>query len=334
MTSHTLPPVLSTMSPALALSRVREWFLLEETERTLRLRTLEQCVLVRAHYDAALSRLRAGRLATEAVPAALLLRASLIHLLWAKQASHDPQVDDGALVRRDPTSSITDLPPDPEHQRVPSDADLVRASVSSSHPLYFDRLSPELAQRTRIALERAASCLRREVDPRSIANVRGTRCGRLAALALICLYAIYRVLTTALLPGNVARDKPVHLSSFVANSPDGHELVDGDTTGTYGVQTNTEESPHAIIDLLHTYKITKVRVYNRGDGWFDECLPLVVEVSVDGEHYSPIGRRETHFDQDPPWTIDARKQPARYVRLRVDRRGYLALTEVEVFAKN
>ena len=318
----------------MALGRVREWLFLEQTERTLRLRTFDQCVLVRAHYDAAMSRLRAGRNSPEAIPAALLLRASLMHLLWAKQASHDPQVNDGALVHEPPTTSLPNLAPDPEQPRVPSDAELVDAAIAASHPLYFDRLSPEIAQRTRIALERAAFCLCRDIDPRSIANVRGTRSGRLAAIALLCVYAIYRTLTTVLLPANVARDKPVHLSSFVANSPDGHELVDGDTTGTYGVQTNTEESPHAIIDLLHTYQITKVSVYNRGDGWFDECLPLVVEVSVDGEHYAAIGRRETHFDQDPPWTIDARKQPARYVRLRVDRRSYLALMEVEVFAKN
>ena len=256
-----------------------------------------------------------------------------MHFLWAKHASRDSQLDESALVRVDPTSAIPELPRDPLQAGARSDDELVRAAVSSSHPLYLDRLSPELAQRTRLALERAGLCLCREVDPRSVTNVRAARWGRVGAFALICLYAIGRVLATTLLPANVARDKPVHLSSVVANSPDGHELVDGDTTGTYGVQTNTEESPQAIIDLLHTHEISTVKVYNRGDGWFDDCLPLVVEFSVDGEKYSPIARREAHFDQDPPWTIDAREQPARYVRIRVDRRSYLALTEVEVFAK-
>jgi hypothetical protein len=117
------------------------------------------------------------------------------------------------------------------------------------------------------------------------------------------------------------------------NPPDGHELVDGETISSFGVHTNTEDSPRVTIDLQSIYRIFSIKVYNRGDGWFDDCLPLVVELSADGQNYFPVGRRDVHFDQSPPWVIDAQKHQARYVRLRVDRRSYLALSEVEVFGK-
>jgi hypothetical protein len=141
------------------------------------------------------------------------------------------------------------------------------------------------------------------------------------------------VLTGVLLPTNVALNKPVTPSSYKHNPPDGHELVDGNVVSSFGIHTNTEDSPHVTIDLLATYTITTVKVYNRGDGWFDDCLPLVVELSADGQNYFPIGRREVHFDQVPPWVVDAQNHRARYVRLRVDRKSYLALSEVEVFGK-
>jgi hypothetical protein len=76
-----------------------------------------------------------------------------------------------------------------------------------------------------------------------------------------------------------------------------------------------------------------VKVYNRIDGWFDDCLPLVVEFSIDGNTYKEIGRRTDHFGTNPPWVVDGRQQSARFVRLRVDRKSYLALSEVEIYGK-
>jgi hypothetical protein len=123
------------------------------------------------------------------------------------------------------------------------------------------------------------------------------------------------------------------VSSYRVNPPDGHELVDGDVGPSYGVHTNTEESPRVTIDLLRIYKITSILVHNRGDGWYDDCLPLIVELSADGTNYFPIGRRELHFEREPPWVIDGGNHRARYVRLRGARRSYIALSEVEVFGR-
>ena len=72
---------------------------------------------------------------------------------------------------------------------------------------------------------------------------------------------------------------------------------------------------------------------NRVDGWFDDCLPLVVELSRDGVKWEEIGQREDHFGTDPPWIVNAGGRMATQVRLRVARKSYLALSEVEVFGK-
>jgi hypothetical protein len=132
---------------------------------------------------------------------------------------------------------------------------------------------------------------------------------------------------------NIARGKPVYPSSLRVNPPDGHELVDGIVGTSYGVHTDTEESPTVVIDLQDVFKINKVNVHNRADGWFDDCLPLLVELSIDGRTYTELARRDEHFDADPPWVVDGHRQPARYVRLRVPRRSYIALSEVEVFGR-
>jgi hypothetical protein len=290
---------------------IREWFLLEQAASTIRGYTSVQHALVGAHVRAANARLRAAKTLVDPLSASVLLRDGILHLL-SEQASAS-------------SAASFDV--------VGDDADRASAAITSEDSLYFDRLLPDALEPTRRALERTASSLRRRVDPRSAANVRGTRWGRLTALAVIAAYVIWRILASTVIPHNVALGKPVYPSSYKLNPPDGHELVDGTIVSSFGVHTNTEDSPRVTIDLLATYRIFTVKVYNRGDGWYDDCLPLVVELSADGQNYFPIGRRETHFNQQPPWVIDAHKHQARYVRLRVDRRSYIALSEVEVIGK-
>jgi hypothetical protein len=132
------------------------------------------------------------------------------------------------------------------------------------------------------------------------------------------------------LPTNVARGKKVHASSLAPSSPDGHELVDGAVGLSFGVSTTIEPSPTVVIDLEDVYRIDTIKVHNRRDAWFDDCLPLLVEISTDGVHYTELARRTEHFDADPPWSVDGRRELARYVRLRTPRRGVIALSQVEV----
>ena len=178
--------------------------------------------------------------------------------------------------------------------------------------------------------------LKGRVEARTLANVRGTRWGRVAAVLVLVAYAALLVVRATLLPKDIALGKPVHPSSKPGGpkaAPDGHELVDGDFGTSVGVYTNTEDNPSVVIDLQDSYWIDKVKVYNRLDGWFDDCLPLVAELSTDGKNWEQIGRREEHFGTDPPWIVDGGGRRATQVRLRVARRSYLALSEVEVFGK-
>jgi hypothetical protein len=310
---------------------IREFFTLARAEATVRAYAPSQQALVREHADAGGRRLLSGRRTTDAVPAAILLRDAVTHYLLAAALARDA----GARVLElDLADALPPLPADPARPRAqPTDDERVRRALSARDPLYFDRLSAEDAERTRWALERAAARVRRSVEARSVTHLRGARWGRWAALALVLLYVGFAVVRATVLPKNIALDKPVQPSSRKVNPPDGHELVDGDVGTSFGVHTNLEDNPNVVIDLQDKYWIDKVSVYNRVDGWFDDCLPLVVELSVDGAKWDEIGRRETSFGASPPWTVSGRGKPAHFVRVRVARHSYLALSEVEVFGK-
>jgi hypothetical protein len=321
------------MSPLRTLTApIREFFLLDRAEKAIRAYTPAQHSRVREYFDAGERRLRAARHIPQAIPAAALLREAVERYLTSIEAARDPDADDGALASRDLASSMPELRADPARADAsPSDDARVRAALAARDTLYFDRLSSEDVEWSRRALERAASMLRRRVEPRSIAYVRGARWGRLATIAVVVIYVTYALLRSALTPVDVARGKPVFPSSRWPSTPDGRELVDGEIGTSFGVHTNIEDSPTVVIDLGDTYSVDAVKVYNRVDGWFDEGLPLVVEFSTDGTVYNVIARREEHFGTDPPWIIQGHRADARFVRVRGLQRGYIALSEVEVF---
>jgi hypothetical protein len=314
---------------------VREFFAQRTAERTVRAYLPEQRVRVRAHFDAADGRVRAARRLGEASVASVLLRDAVTHYLFATQWARSAAPADGdaatpeRLSRHLPTLAPDPLRPDAS----PSDDERVRGALAATDPLFFDRLAPVEAALTRTALDRSATVLRSRLEPRSLTNVRATRWGRLAALVLFVAYVAIAGIHSAVAPKNVALGKPVHASSIKGRSPDGHELVDGEVGTSYGLATNTDDSPNVVIDLVDTFRIQSVNVYNRVDGAYDDCLPLVLELSSDGANYVEVARRDQHFGADPPWTIRGGGRLARYVRLRVARRGYLALSEVEVFGK-
>jgi hypothetical protein len=271
----------------------------------------------------------------EAPVASLLLCDALRHYLFAAQWAHRTPASGSAP----PTDPLEDpwptLAPDPMRpDAAPSDDERARRALAATDPLFFDRLDPAEAVLTRTALDRAATFLRSRLEPRSLTNVRATRWGRLAALVIFGAYVVIAGLHSAIAPKNVALGKPVHASSIRGGrSPDGHELVDGEIGTSYALATNTEESPNVVIDLVDTFRIQSVKIYNRVDAAFDDCLPLVLELSTDGLKYVEVARRDQHFSADPPWTVPGGGRLARYVRLRVARHGYLALSEVEVFGK-
>ncbi len=323
-----MPSVATVTGP------MREFFTLRRAEQVARTYAPAQRERLERLVSAAGARLAAGRRASHPVPASLLLKDAVVQLQRAIEAARDPVADDDTLVARTPDLPLPFLPPEPARPRAePSDDARVRAALASDDPLYFDRLSPEDVERARWALDRAAGVLRRQVEARSVTHVRATRWGRWAAVGVVLAWALLSFARAKLLPQDIALGKPVHPSSQKQAPPDGQTIVDGSTGTSVGVHTNVEDSPSVTIDLEAPYWLSTLKVYNRMDGWFDDCLPLVAEVSLDGKAYDEIARRETHFGTSPPWVIDAGGRPGRYVRLRVARKSYLALSEVEVFGK-
>ncbi len=302
------PPALSSVPALSGIASIREFFGLRRAEETVAAYQPAQQERVLAHASAAARRLSAGRRSLDDVAAAALLRDAVRLYQHAWEAAHDAT-----------------QPVAPEHD------DRVRAALSSDDPLVFDRMSREEVALTRVALEQAATTLAGGVETRSLLNLRATRWGRRAAIVVSGLYLLGAVASEIWLPKNVALEKPVHPSS--SRHGDGHELVDGEIATVPGVFTNVEESPNVTIDLVDTYAVDQIRVHNRIDQAFDDSLPLVVEVSVDGATFKQLGRREEHFAADPPWILKTNHEPARFVRIKVMKRGYLALSEVEVYGK-
>lgn len=317
---------MSFVSPL--IDPIAEFFTLRRAERTVRAYAPAQSERVRRCVQAADKRLRAGRRVTDPIAAAVLLREAVLQYLAAMEAARSAAAPEGT------TAPLPPLPADPARPKAdPSDDARVRAALASRDPLYLDALGSEDLERTRWALDRAGSMLRRSVESRTLVAVRGARWGRLAAVVVLVLWGAIALARAKLLPKNIALGKPVHPSSLAENPPGGRELVDGETGASFGFKTREEDSPNVVIDLEGIYWIDTIKVHNRVDGWFDDCLPLVLELSRDGNKWEELARRERHFDANPPWVVQAGGRGARYVRLRVARHSYLALSEVEVYGK-
>jgi hypothetical protein len=209
----------------------------------------------------------------------------------------------------------------------------VDGALASRDPLYLDSLEESERQLLVDALEREAAWLRGQIDLRSAVNVRATRLGRQAALVLLLVYGAYALVSHIFAPKNLALHKPVQVSSQQRGTPDPSGLVDGHKGDTYDLATDTSaQEGWATVDLQADVPIHKVVVYNRGDMNMDDCLPYVVELSVDGRQFHDVARRETHFGDggflSPPWVAPVGGH-ARYVRLRA--KGYVAVSELEVY---
>jgi hypothetical protein len=320
-----LAAVLQTVQP------VREFFGLHAAERVVRAYSPDQRERVRLHFEAAEGRYFGGRRLGPNLPAAALLREAIVDYVLAAAYARDAHADTSAV---DICAELPVVAPDPTHpESEAATAERLRGAFASDDRLYLDKLAPDELERLRGALERAGAVLRGRVEARSLIKVRRTRWLRVGVAVALFAYVLDQGVHAFFAPVDIAKNKPVMCSSLEPALPDAQGLVDGVVGTSFGVHTKNEESPHVVIDLLDKYRVETVKVHNRADGWFDDCLPLVVEVSVDGQTYSELAKREDHFDADPPWIVDGHFEPARYVRLRLPRKGYIALSEVEVFGK-
>jgi len=197
----------------------------------------------------------------------------------------------------------------------------------ATDPLELDRLAAENDGRARDDLEAGIRWLSSMVDARS---PRGVRTGRAVRLTVVAVLLVWLAAVIAS-PGNVALGKPVTWSSTAFGAPSA--AVDGDNcTAPYGFHSQDEASPWLTIDLGRPHAISKVKVFGRGDGPFDQSIPLALDFSDDGVSFRTVARRTEPFSQADPWVVTV-GLVARFVRLKAERHCPLVVSEVEVYGR-
>jgi hypothetical protein len=109
--------------------------------------------------------------------------------------------------------------------------------------------------------------------------------------------------------------------------------TDGDRSTSYGFHSVENDAPWLSIDLGQRILIDRVKVFGRSDCCFDQSIPIVLEISDDGVNYREVATRTENFSDYSPWVVPCQGAAARYVKLRVQRRTYLVVNEVEVYGK-
>jgi hypothetical protein len=179
------------------------------------------------------------------------------------------------------------------------------------------------------AADDVVATARRIASAPSPARVGATRVVRVGAVVLALCLSVYAGVAWLRAPTNLARGKRAFASSIRGGRPEA--LVNGAIEwGTYSYHSNTGPS-WVVIDLGRTYSLDEVRVYNRGDSYLDEGLPLTIASSLDDRSYSDRGSCAEFFTQATPCRVPLQNRKARYVRVSSAR--YLALTEIEVMGR-
>jgi hypothetical protein len=132
-------------------------------------------------------------------------------------------------------------------------------------------------------------------------------------------------------PKNLAKGRPATASGAAMFSSLPAGAVDGSTSGAFGYHSVMEDKPWLAVDLGRSYALEQVKVYGRGDGPFDQSVPLALEVSDDGATYRQIAERAEPFSSMDPWIVKPQGVVAQFVRVHTLRQSYLVLGEVEVY---
>lgn len=209
-----------------------------------------------------------------------------------------------------------------------------RDALEAGDPLHFDRGSTEETERARVALVAVADGVVAAARVPTVPEVKRGRAMRLALVALALVALAGQAGRLAISPRNVARGKPASASSrhpAALSGPEG--LTDGSTSAAYGAHTDREVAPWVQVDLQKPFAIDRVKIYNRADGWFDDSLPLVLELSDDGVSFAELARRAEHFGADSPWVAELGARRGRFVRVRHPGSGLVVLGEIEVYGK-
>jgi hypothetical protein len=206
-----------------------------------------------------------------------------------------------------------------------------RALLLSTDPLALDRLPGAEAESATSQLQSVVEWLVSLVDLRSPKELKIQRLLRLSTAAAALLAGLVWLGVKLFSPPNLALHRPVTATATAYDTtPAG--VVDGDRSTSFGYHSAEDDAPWLAIDLGQSIRIDKVKVYGRSDCCFDQSIPISLEISDDGVTYREVAARSEKFSDYDPWVVTP-GQMGRYVRLRVHRRTYLVLNEVEVYGR-
>jgi hypothetical protein len=164
----------------------------------------------------------------------------------------------------------------------------------------------------------------------AIAHVRLWRLGMLGATlgALGALLALVLWLMAPPEGQDLAVNKPWRASSaYVGYTVEGRKPERPSDVAFFC--TNEDEGAWWQIDLLTPQLIDRVTLVNRSDCCAERATPLTIEVSLDGQNWREVIRRDETFRT---WRARFKPSQARYVRLRALRRTFLHMKDVRIMA--
>jgi hypothetical protein len=311
------------MSPEEAFALLQRWWSpvpVLEGSRELREKAAKLAAVGRENLLAARST-RDQRLAASA---ASLYGAAIAHFAEAK-ALLDPdrsEAPDAAAVA--PATVVAASTARRLSAEQKADAVLLMQDPQAASTIPWNR-----RRRAFACLERVGLLAAREVYPLSDSEVRYLGIRRTAAVVVVGLAAIFAAVAWAKSPHNVARGKPVTVSSLRMGSA--QALTNGAIEwGTFGLHTGGSGREWAMIDLQKFYALDYAEIYSRGDGRFEFNIPLAVELSADGTSFKQAGACKEPFTQATPCVVELHRERARYVRVVAPE---VVLAEVEVYGK-
>jgi hypothetical protein len=311
--------------------------LLQHSERQVRTRPPEQQALVARYHRAALERAAVAADLWDArgtVSSMLLYREAIRLFIAAAVTAHDASADPRAVLADadSPWEALANLSRRGLIAQPPREVEAARKILTAdSEPLVFDEAAPEQLFAQRATVKEAAAWLRDLVEPRTMERIRAERWMRVSLLGAIALAVLVVVPVSLWRNPNLALRRPVTINSRIPGSsaPDDNSgVVNGEIEGKYGIHTN-RGGGWVTVDLQDVHRLSTIKVFNRADGWYDEGLPLRLDLSEDGAQWKEVDRRTTHFSATDPWVIKPPGARARYVRVSSD--NYVALTEIEVY---
>ena len=312
---------------------VREFFLLERAQKQSEALGASQRETIRTYHEAASRRISVARDLRGPVqtPAALLLyQQGAFFYALAYLVNKDENLVPGSQTPEE-TFRKLDSAIQENGLTAPKEFERARSMLVSTDHLQLDRVTAEEASRRVEDLDVAARWLGHLLDPRSPRELKAARVirvlvGSVAALALLIHFG-FRIFA----PKNLALNKPAVASSYMFSTA-ASGAVDGSRSGQYGFHSQLESSPWLSIDLGRDFAITRIDVFGRTDGYYDQSVPLALEASADNTDYRQVALRSETFSDYDPWVIKpAPPLVTRYLRLHTMRPSYLVLGEVEVY---